>query len=238
MPPTAGVRALSLDGGGVKGIIPLVVLQSLEKELMFLDVPLHEHFDFVAGTSAGGLIAIGLFLMGWSTTECISKFEAIATKTFASSDTVSTLRRMRQFLVAFLRDWKHSSSAIEDAFKSDADVEVKMFNPLVSDTKVAVTSNTTTALNPEPCIFSNYNHSANAVADSGSSLEFLVEAFAHRKVAYTVIRATDPARDVSLAQAYVFGFQSYQNSWLTYSQGNMHFCSPTVSFGRHSMFQY
>jgi hypothetical protein len=165
-PPTAGVRALSLDGGGIKGIIPLMVLQSLENELAFLDVPLHDHFDFVAGTSAGGLIAIGLFLMGWSTTECIAKFEDISAQTFASTDTVNPLRRIRQLVIAFIRDWKHSSTAIADAFKSDTSIDVKMFNPLVSDTKVAVTSNTTAALKPEPCVFSNYNHNTPALDDS------------------------------------------------------------------------
>jgi hypothetical protein len=53
MPPTAGVRALSLDGGGIKGIIPLVILRALDKELASFRAPICEYFDFVAGTSAG-----------------------------------------------------------------------------------------------------------------------------------------------------------------------------------------
>lgn len=51
------VRILSLDGGGVRGIIELVVLSQMEKEL---GRPISEIFDMVAGTSTGGIIALGL----------------------------------------------------------------------------------------------------------------------------------------------------------------------------------
>jgi hypothetical protein len=52
-PFTAGVRLLSLDGGGVRGVIPLVFLQHLEGSLSGFQVPFREFFDFVCGTSAG-----------------------------------------------------------------------------------------------------------------------------------------------------------------------------------------
>lgn len=50
LPPTAGIRILTLDGGGVRGIIPLVFLEHLEKSLQ---IPMHEAYDLVYGTSAG-----------------------------------------------------------------------------------------------------------------------------------------------------------------------------------------
>ena len=43
---------LSLDGGGVRGIIPLVLLEQLEQQLVKFGLPLREYFDFVCGTSA------------------------------------------------------------------------------------------------------------------------------------------------------------------------------------------
>lgn len=52
-PCTAGVRILSLDGGGVKGVIPLVVLQHLEDSLSDLGLTIRDVFDFVCGTSVG-----------------------------------------------------------------------------------------------------------------------------------------------------------------------------------------
>lgn len=55
MPPTAGVRILSVDGGGVRGVIPLVFLQDLDKRLATLGCPFVDYFDFVCGTSAGSI---------------------------------------------------------------------------------------------------------------------------------------------------------------------------------------
>jgi patatin-like phospholipase/acyl hydrolase len=47
-------RILSIDGGGVRGVIPAVTLAALEKEV---GGSARDHFDFVAGTSTGALIA-------------------------------------------------------------------------------------------------------------------------------------------------------------------------------------
>ncbi|KAL6993731.1 Proteolipid protein 2 [Sarracenia purpurea var. burkii] len=60
-PPTYGnlITVLSLDGGGIRGIIPGVILAYLESQLQELDgesVRLADYFDVVAGTSTGGLI--------------------------------------------------------------------------------------------------------------------------------------------------------------------------------------
>jgi hypothetical protein len=53
VPPTAGVRALTVDGGGIRGIIPLMFLQHLDITLAWLRTQIKDHFDFVCGTSAG-----------------------------------------------------------------------------------------------------------------------------------------------------------------------------------------
>jgi len=49
---------LSIDGGGIRGIIPAVILVELAKQRDGL--PLHKAFDLIAGTSTGGIIAAGL----------------------------------------------------------------------------------------------------------------------------------------------------------------------------------
>jgi patatin-like phospholipase len=52
-------RILSIDGGGIKGLFPATVLAELEQR--FLDgTPITKYFDLVAGTSTGGIIALGL----------------------------------------------------------------------------------------------------------------------------------------------------------------------------------
>lgn len=55
--PTDPIRILSLDGGGMRGVIPARVLVELER---ISGRPIAQLFDIVAGTSTGGLIAMGL----------------------------------------------------------------------------------------------------------------------------------------------------------------------------------
>ncbi|XP_010270650.1 PREDICTED: patatin-like protein 2 [Nelumbo nucifera] len=60
-PPSLGkmVTVLSIDGGGVRGLIPGTILAFLESQLQKLDgaeARLADYFDVIAGTSTGGLI--------------------------------------------------------------------------------------------------------------------------------------------------------------------------------------
>jgi uncharacterized protein len=50
-------RVLSIDGGGIRGLIPAIVCERIEK---WAGVPIHKLFDLIAGTSTGGIIALGL----------------------------------------------------------------------------------------------------------------------------------------------------------------------------------
>ncbi|CAM8899918.1 unnamed protein product [Rhodiola kirilowii] len=53
------VTILSIDGGGIRGIIPAVMLEYLEAQLQELDgqdARLADYFDVISGTSTGGLI--------------------------------------------------------------------------------------------------------------------------------------------------------------------------------------
>lgn len=50
-------RILSLDGGGILGTFPAAFLAGIEENLKR---PIGEYFDLIAGTSTGGIIAIGL----------------------------------------------------------------------------------------------------------------------------------------------------------------------------------
>jgi len=51
------IRILSLDGGGLRGIIPLLILKEIERNE---GRRIHELFDVITGTSTGGIIACGL----------------------------------------------------------------------------------------------------------------------------------------------------------------------------------
>ena len=49
-------RVLSIDGGGIKGVIACTILSLIHENAG----PIHKVFDLVAGTSTGGIIALGL----------------------------------------------------------------------------------------------------------------------------------------------------------------------------------
>ncbi len=56
------VFVLSLDGGGIRGIVPAMVLQELEQLILEHQetAQLYHKFDLIAGTGTGGLLALGL----------------------------------------------------------------------------------------------------------------------------------------------------------------------------------
>lgn len=51
-PRSAGVRLLSLDGGGVRGVAELEILRRLETKIG-LNVPISDFFDLIVGTGTG-----------------------------------------------------------------------------------------------------------------------------------------------------------------------------------------
>lgn len=55
MPKT--VTILSIDGGGIRGIIPAIILNELEK---ISGKPISQLFDLIAGTSTGGILSLAL----------------------------------------------------------------------------------------------------------------------------------------------------------------------------------
>ena len=69
---------LSVDGGGVRGIIPLACLVRLESRL---GRPCREIFDMVAGTSTGAVIAGGIAL-GVSARGLLSLYRELAAQAF------------------------------------------------------------------------------------------------------------------------------------------------------------
>jgi patatin-like phospholipase/acyl hydrolase len=72
------LRVLSIDGGGIRGIIPATVLAEVERRT---DKPVAECFDLIAGTSTGGILALALTKPGpggrpaWSAEALIGLYE-------------------------------------------------------------------------------------------------------------------------------------------------------------------
>lgn len=60
------VRILSIDGGGIRGILPGVILSQLEAKLQAKtnkrEARLADYFDFMAGTSTGGILTLAYLM--------------------------------------------------------------------------------------------------------------------------------------------------------------------------------
>lgn len=88
-PDTGAKRILSLDGGGVKGVLTLGMLKPLEDELRRRaggaeDFRLSDYYDLIGGTSTGAIIASGLAL-GLSVDEMIALYMRLGPDVFGRS---------------------------------------------------------------------------------------------------------------------------------------------------------
>lgn len=70
---------LSIDGGGIKGVLPAAFLAAVEEATGKRIV---DHFDLIVGTSTGGIIALGLGL-GMSAKDVLSFYELEGPHIFA-----------------------------------------------------------------------------------------------------------------------------------------------------------
>jgi uncharacterized protein len=65
-------KLLAIDGGGIRGVLALEILEKIENPLrpkaINTTFRLAHYFDYIAGTSTGGIIAAGLS-MGMSVSE-------------------------------------------------------------------------------------------------------------------------------------------------------------------------
>jgi hypothetical protein len=83
-------RILTIDGGGIKGVFPAAFLAELED---WLGAPIWEYFDLIAGTSTGGIIAMGLAL-GLTAGELLQVYKEDGPAIFPSRRVTSNLRQL------------------------------------------------------------------------------------------------------------------------------------------------
>jgi uncharacterized protein len=91
-------KILSLDGGGIRGVLTLEILLELEKQLKEAlqkndSFRLSDFFDYIGGTSTGAIIAAGLS-RGMSVTQLLNFYEE---KGEAMFDKAFLLKRVKYF---------------------------------------------------------------------------------------------------------------------------------------------
>lgn len=94
--PGGQLNLLSLDGGGVRGLSSLYVLQKLMEQINPDDPPKPcDYFDMIGGTSTGGLIAIMLGRLGMTVQECIDSYMTISDTVFVKKTSMPVSFRGR-----------------------------------------------------------------------------------------------------------------------------------------------
>lgn len=88
-------KLLAIDGGGIRGVLSLLILAKIESLLIAEskrpDYRLADYFDYVAGTSTGGIIAAGV-AMGMSAADILAFYVNNGAKMF---DKASLIRRLQ-----------------------------------------------------------------------------------------------------------------------------------------------
>ncbi|KAF3058263.1 Calcium-independent phospholipase A2-gamma [Daldinia childiae] len=83
----ATLRILSLDGGGIRGMSSILILQEIMENIRRIhnlqQAPRPcEYFDLIGGTSTGGIIAMMLGRLGMTVEDCIDAYRSLAKKAF------------------------------------------------------------------------------------------------------------------------------------------------------------
>lgn len=130
-------KILSIDGGGIRGILPGMILAQIEKRTQ---KPICELFDFIAGTSTGAILALGLTKPGtdgkpiYTALDGINVYEKEGPKIFSRSlwreiSTLDSLTEekypggpMEEVLQQFLGDTL-LSQALTPVFITSYDIE-------------------------------------------------------------------------------------------------------------------
>ncbi|XP_059135304.1 calcium-independent phospholipase A2-gamma isoform X1 [Peromyscus eremicus] len=145
-----GIRILTIDGGGTRGV---VALQTLRKLVELTQKPIHQLFDYICGVSTGAILAFMLGLFHMPLDECEELYRKLGSDVFSQNVIVGTVKM----------SWSH---AFYDSHTWEKILKDRMGSALMIETardpkcpKVAAVS---TVVNrgqtPKAFVFRNYGH--------------------------------------------------------------------------------
>ncbi|KAJ5775840.1 uncharacterized protein N7511_000851 [Penicillium nucicola] len=162
LPPTKGPIVISLDGGGIRGIIQLGLLRALEKRIGGISIT--QVADLFAGTSVGALSELDMVLNGLSAKESCAKFPAIAHRIFGSPTKHapnSQLYRCATWIkniAGILADCQYDSKILGDILQKVVDPQRRLFDATTttSSTGCRVAIITSRTSDGKACVLANY----------------------------------------------------------------------------------
>ncbi|XP_004463655.2 calcium-independent phospholipase A2-gamma isoform X3 [Dasypus novemcinctus] len=145
-----GIRILTIDGGGTRGV---VALQTLRKLVELTQKPIHQLFDYICGVSTGAVLAFMLGLFHMPLDECEELYRKLGSDVFSQNVIVGTVKM----------SWSH---AFYDSQMWEKILKDKMGSSLMIETarnptcpKVAAVSTLVNrGIMPKAFVFRNYGH--------------------------------------------------------------------------------
>ncbi len=176
----SGLRVLCIDGGGTRGVIPITVLEELERRS---GKRIFELFDLICGTSTGGIIALAVSTLGLSAFECRQKYLSLADSVFRGNSVDKAARMM-----------------VGTTIYSVANLE-RFLNETFRDAKLDRDSKASQPITPSPL-----SAAGGAVGSGGAASPHSVNGLVRQPMAFVVMRKNaDPgpflARNYNLPSA-------------------------------------
>ncbi|XP_007244407.3 calcium-independent phospholipase A2-gamma [Astyanax mexicanus] len=144
-----GIRILSIDGGGTRGLVALQTLQKLEE---LSGKPIYQLFDYICGVSTGSILGVMLGVLNIPLSECEELYKKLSSDVFKQNVIVGTVKM----------GWSH---AFYDSEVWEKVLKEKMGSDLMFETsrnpdcpKVAAVSTVVNKGTPlKAYVFRNYN---------------------------------------------------------------------------------
>ncbi|MBE9207943.1 patatin-like phospholipase family protein [Nostoc sp. LEGE 06077] len=144
-------RILSLDGGGIRGVVAATILAAIEQQI---NQPLHEYFNLIAGTSTGSILAAAI-ATGRSSQNIIDLYTQKSSRIFPYKSLFS-LQRLPLIFKYGISAPKFSDSGLMQVLQENLG-EIKLFD--IPKPKLLITAYDTIAR--EPIIFKSWRQDKN-----------------------------------------------------------------------------
>ncbi|XWS19439.1 hypothetical protein CRYUN_Cryun31cG0016100 [Craigia yunnanensis] len=168
--PKKGLRILSLDGGGMRGLATVLILKEIEKRT---GKRMHELFDLICGTSTGGILAVALGIKSMSVDQLEEIYrnlgKVVFTKPVPKDNEAATWRKKldqlykssSQSFRVVVHGSKHNADHLERLLKemcADEDGDLLIESAVKNIPKVFILSTLVSVTPAQPFIFRNYQY--------------------------------------------------------------------------------
>nr|XP_012601265.1 calcium-independent phospholipase A2-gamma isoform X1 [Microcebus murinus]XP_012601285.1 calcium-independent phospholipase A2-gamma isoform X1 [Microcebus murinus] len=145
-----GIRILTIDGGGTRGV---VALQTLRKLVELTQKPVHQLFDYICGVSTGAILAFMLGLFHMPLDECEELYRKLGSDVFSQNVIVGTVKMSWSHAFYDSQTWE---KILKDRMGSALMIETAR-NPTCPKV-AAVSTIVNRGITPKAFVFRNYGH--------------------------------------------------------------------------------